>query len=90
MVGMLASLIIAGIGIGALAAMIMTARSQYASVARLIADSRGLAQDREFLVRMTGDAHPASPLSFARLRRIPQRSVKRVAEPRVPSQRAAA
>lgn len=91
MVGILASLVIAGIGIGALAAIIFTARAQYASVTRLIADSRALSQDREFLVRMTGDAHPASPLSFTRLRRVPQRAVKRPVEPRVPSpQRAVA
>jgi len=90
MVGILASFVIAGIGIGALAAIILTARAQYASVARLIADSRALAQDRDFLVRMTGDTS-ASPLSFARLRRVPQRAVRRSVEPRVPSpQRAAA
>lgn len=81
MVGILASLVIAGIGIGAIASIILTGRAQYASIVRLIADSRGIAKDREFLVRMTGNAHPASPLSFARLRRVPQRSVRRVAEP---------
>jgi len=89
MLGILASLVITGAGVGAIAAIAMTIHQQSGAVRQLFADSRSIARDREFLVRMTGDvqlasdAQSASPLMFARLRRVPQRAVKRlVVQPR--------
>ena len=77
MLGILASLVIAAGGIAATAAIALTIHQQAGAVLRLLADSRSISDDREFLVRMLGDAQPASPLSFARLRRVPLRGIKR-------------
>lgn len=79
MLGILCSLFIAAGGIAAVLAIAATVRQQAGAVRRVLADSQSIAADREFLVRMTGDARPASPLVFGRLRRVPQRAVKRAA-----------
>ena len=88
MLAVLASLVIAGAGMAAVASMLLTLRSQKGALARLLGEMRSLEQDRVFLVHMTGEARSASPLSFARLRRAPQRAVRRVNAPT--PQRAAA
>lgn len=90
MLAVLASLVIAGAGFAAVASMLLTIRSQKGALARLVGEMRSLEQDRVFLVHMTGDARPASPLSFARLRRAPQRAVRRVNAATGQAQRAAA
>lgn len=83
MLGIIASLVIAGAGVAALAAIALTVHQQAGAVRRLIADSRSIAQDREFLVAMTSHAQPASPFMSARLRNLPQRMVRRpVVQPR--------
>ncbi|WP_225204970.1 hypothetical protein [Novosphingobium huizhouense] len=81
MLAVLASLVIAGAGFAAVASMLLTVRSQKGALARLVGEMRSLEQDRVFLVHMTGEARPASPLSFARLRRTPQRAVRRATAP---------
>lgn len=91
MLAVLASLVIAGAGVAAIASMIATIRTQKGALSRLLGDMRSLEQDRVFLVHMTGESRPASPLSFARLRRAPQRAVRRSTTPGAPqTQRAAA
>lgn len=84
MLGVLVSLAFAGAGVAAIGAIGFTIRSQAPAVARLLQDSRSLAKDREFLVRITGEAK--SPLPFAsprfgiaQLRRLPHRAVRRPA-----------
>lgn len=90
MLALLASLVIAGAGVGALASIALTVRGQKGTLSRLFAEARSLEQDRVFLVRMTGDAHAPSPIVFARLRRTPQRATRRVTERSTQTQRAAA
>ncbi|MCW1384722.1 hypothetical protein OLX02_18055 [Novosphingobium sp. KCTC 2891] len=90
MLGILASLVIAGAGVAAIASIVLTIRAQSGAVGRLFDEARSMQQDREFLVWMTSDQRPASPFSFARLRRTPQRAVRRVTERSPQPQRAAA
>lgn len=60
MVPLLASLVMAGAGCVAFAAIAITVRSQLPAVRRLLAESRAIAADREFLVQITGAAEPAA------------------------------
>ncbi|WP_277279644.1 hypothetical protein [Novosphingobium cyanobacteriorum] len=57
-------------------AIVATVRQQIGAVRQVLCDAQSLSDDREFLVRMTGDTR-TSPIAFARLRRVPQRSVRR-------------
>ncbi|MEO0032716.1 MAG: hypothetical protein RIS94_2474 [Pseudomonadota bacterium] len=79
MLGILSSLLIAMGGVVAVLAIVVTVRQQAGAVRRVLSDSQSIAADREFLVRITGDARPASPVLFARLRRLPQRADRRSA-----------
>ncbi|MCH7628825.1 MULTISPECIES: hypothetical protein [Novosphingobium] len=90
MLALLASLAIVGSGMGAIASIALTVRGQKGALGRLLAEARSLERDRVFLVHMTGMAPSASPISFARLRRTPQRAVRRIKERSTQSQRAAA
>jgi hypothetical protein len=83
MLGVIASLVFIGAGFAAVASTVVTVRAQMGAVRRVIADSRSIAKDRYFLVQMTGDAYPASPMAFAKLRRVPQRAVRRPSAPEV-------
>lgn len=89
MFAILSILMIAAAGVGACLAIAATVREQAGALRRLLADSRSIARDREFLVRMTGDGAADRPIAFARLRRMPHRAVSRPVVRIVP-QRAAA
>ncbi len=60
MVPFLASLVMAGSGCVAFAAIAVTVRAQLPALRRLLADSRALAADREFLVQITAPAPAAA------------------------------
>ena len=79
MLGILASFVIAAAGVVAVMVIVHTVRQQMPSVRKLVADARSISQDREFLVKVTAETQDASPVVFARLRRVPQRSVRRLA-----------
>lgn len=76
MLGILASLLIAAGGVAAVTAIVATVRQQMGAVRQVLCDAQSLSADREFLVRMTGDTR-TSPIAYARLRRVPQRAVRR-------------
>lgn len=81
MLGVLASLAVAGTGIFAIVAICSTVEAQAPAVAKLLRDSRSIAREREFLIRVTGQAGALSPFAatksgFARLRRLPHRAVR--------------
>ena len=73
---LLASLIMAGAGCGAIAAIAITVRAQLPAVRKLLVDSRAIAADRDFLVRITAQTTPAMPLSAARPRRMSARVIR--------------
>lgn len=85
MLSMLATLVFAGAALASVLAIAFTARGQWAAIRRTLADSRAIARDREYLVQVTGPVEQTSPLIFARLRRAPQRAVRRLREPVVPA-----
>lgn len=79
MLGILASLVIAGAGMAALLSMSFTIRTHAQSVMQLLRDSRSIARDREFLVHVTGAANAPSPFAaspLVRMRRLPHRAVR--------------
>lgn len=79
MVSLLASLVMAGAGCVAFAAIAVTVRTQLPAVRRLLADSRALAADREFLVQITAAVPMATaPRVCVRPRRSPVRLVRPV------------
>lgn len=78
MVSLLASLVMAGAGCVAFAAIAVTVRAQLPAVRRLLADSRALAADREFLVQITATTAPATLRVPQRPRRAPVRLVRPV------------
>ncbi|MEI6643654.1 MAG: hypothetical protein WCL10_16615 [Novosphingobium sp.] len=61
MVSLLASLVMIGAGCMAVSAIVVTLRAQLPAVYRLLADSRAIARDREFLVQITAVSAPAAP-----------------------------
>ncbi len=71
MVPFLASLVMAGSGCVAFAAIAVTVRAQLPALRRLLADSRALAADREFLVQITAPAAAAAPQVAVRQQRRP-------------------
>lgn len=81
MVPFLASLVMAGAGCVALAAIAVTVRAQMPAVRKLLADSRALAADREFLVQITATTMPAAPRMAVRPRRAPVRIVRPIPAP---------
>lgn len=89
-VPLLASLVMVGAGCVAFAAIAVTVRAQLPAVRRLLADSRALAADREFLVQITLATAPAQPRVALRHRRAPVRLVKPAQAPAAPHWRAAA
>jgi hypothetical protein len=90
MVSLLASLVMAGAGCMAFAAIAVTVRAQLPAVRRLLADSRALAADREFLVQITATTLPAAPRVAVRPRRAQVRLVRPVQVSAGPRWRAAA
>jgi hypothetical protein len=85
MVSLLASLVMAGGGCVGFAAIAVTVRAQLPAVRRLLADSRAIAADREFLVQMTATTATIAPRASVPLRRAPVRLVRPAlvsAEPR--------
>ena len=78
MVSLLASLVMAGAGCVAFAAIAVTVRAQLPAVRKLLADSRALAADREFLVEITTTSLPAAPRMPVRARRPAVRLVRSV------------
>lgn len=90
MVSLLASFVMAGAGSVAFAAIAVTVRAQLPAVRRLLADSRALAADREFLVQITGTPMPAAPRVAMRPRRAPVRLVRPALVSAGPRWRAAA
>ncbi len=90
MVSLLASLVMAGAGFVAFAAIAVTVRAQLPAVRRLFADSRALAADREFLVQITATTAPAAPRIAVRPRRAQVRLVRPVQASVGPRWRAAA
>ena len=79
MIPFLASLVMAGSGCVAFAAIAVTVREQLPAFRRLLADSRALAADREFLVQITAPAAPAaSAVAVRPLRRPAVRVVRPV------------
>jgi hypothetical protein len=81
MFAILASLVIAGAGVVAIAVIVLTVQAQSAAVRQVLADSRAIARDREFLVHLIGDAGVDvgvnAPLGAGRLRAAPLRTVSR-------------
>lgn len=75
MVPFLASLVMAGAGCVAFAAIVVTVRGQLPAVRRLFAESRAISADREFLVRITAVSAPVGPRTAIRPRRAPVRIV---------------
>jgi hypothetical protein len=90
MAPLLALLVMAGAGCVALAAIAVTVRTQFPAVRRLLAESRALAADREFLVQITAKSCPAAPQAAVRQRRSPVRVVRPVPAATVRPLRAAA
>ncbi len=84
MLPILAALVIAGAGCAAIAVIVFTVQAQSAAVRQVIADSRAIARDRAFLVRLIGDASGGAdygmPVSAGRLRAAPQRALNRRAD----------
>ena len=78
MFAILASLVIAGAGAAAVAVIVLTVQAQSAAVRQVIADSRAIARDREFLVHLIGDSAASAPLGASRLRAAPQRTISRL------------
>jgi hypothetical protein len=76
LVPLLASLIMAGAGCGSIAAIVITVRAQLPALRKLMADSRALAADRDFLVQITAQTTPAVPVAAIRPRRSPVRAVR--------------
>ncbi len=76
MVSLLASLVMAGAGCAAFAAIAVTMQAQLPAVRKLLADSRALAADREFLVEITMNSMPAAPRMPVRTRRAAVRLVR--------------
>lgn len=76
MVSLLASLVMAGAGCVAFAAIAVTLRTQLPAVRKLLADSRAITADREFLVEITTTSMPAAQRMPARTRRTPVRLVR--------------
>ncbi|MBX9883697.1 MAG: hypothetical protein K2X68_01865 [Novosphingobium sp.] len=76
MVSLLASLVMAGAGCVAFAAIAVTVRAQLPAVRRVLADSRALAADREFLVQITATTAPAAPRAALPPRRVAVRLVR--------------
>lgn len=92
MLGVLVSLVLVGSGLAAVASMVVTVRAQARSVAQLLRDSRSIAKDREFLVRITGTTNgpsPFAPSAMVRLRRLPHRAVRLPATAPSPQREAA-
>jgi hypothetical protein len=81
MFAILASLVIAGAGAAAIVVIGLTVQAQSAAVRQVIADSRAIARDREFLVGLIGDgsksAAMGAPIGANRLRPAPQRTFNR-------------
>jgi hypothetical protein len=90
MVSLLASLVMAGAGCVAFAAIAVTVRAQLPAVRRLLADSRALEADRAFLVQITATTAPAEPRATLRPRRAPVRLVRPAQASAGPRWRAAA
>ena len=90
MVSLLASLVMAGAGCVAFAAIAVTVRAQLPAVRKLLADSRALAADREFLVEITTTSMPAEPRLPVWSRRAAVRVVRPVPASAGPRLRAAA
>lgn len=76
LVPLLASLVMAGAGCGAIAAIVITVRAQLPALRKLMADSRAIAADRDFLVQITVQTLPAVPMAAVRPRRTPVRAVR--------------
>jgi hypothetical protein len=74
MVPLIASFVMAGAGFVAFAAIAVTLRAQLPAVHRLLAESRALAADREFLVQITATTAEQRPA--LRVRRGPVRLVR--------------
>ena len=81
MVPFLASLVMAGAGCVAVAAIVITVRSQLPAVLRLLAEARTLAADREYLVQITATPATSEPRLAIRPRRGAVRVVKPVPAP---------
>lgn len=96
MLPLLASLVIAAAGVAAIVVIMLTVQAQSAAVRQVMADSRAIARDREFLVSLisktVGDAGSADPLGAIRVRPtlLPERNVNRAAALQPALQREAA
>jgi hypothetical protein len=76
LLSLLCSLIVAGAGCSAIAAIAITIQAQLPAVRKLMAESRMIAADRDFLVRITAQTAPARPPAVVRPRRMPARVIK--------------
>lgn len=91
MVSLLASLVMAGAGCVAFAAIAITVRAQLPAVRKLLAESRALEADRQFLVQITAaSVVPAAPRMDVRRHRSPVRLVRPAQASAAQRQRAAA
>jgi hypothetical protein len=73
---LLGSLVMAGAGCVALAAIAATVQAQLPAVRKLLADSRTIAADRDFLIRITAVTAAAAPRQAGRPRRLPARGLR--------------
>lgn len=70
---LVASLVIAGAGLAAVAAIVYTVEAQLPAVRKVLAESRTLSADRAFLVQITAATKAASPRTGARTHKIASR-----------------
>ncbi|MFM9936837.1 MAG: hypothetical protein ACKVOL_11645 [Novosphingobium sp.] len=75
---LLASLVIAGAGCAAFAAIALTVHVQLPAVRKVFADSRAITADRAFLVQVTAATVPAAPRGMAQSRRVSVRGFRPV------------
>ena len=73
---LLASFVMAGAGCMAIAAIASTLRAQLPAVRKVLADSRSISADREFLVAITEIRAVPPPRAVVRSRRVPVRVVR--------------
>ena len=78
---LLASLVMAGAGCAAVAAIAVTLRAQLPAVRKVLADSRAVAMDRAFLIQITAAGAPAALRSGTAPRRLPARGFRAAAKP---------
>ena len=77
MFAILASLVIAGVGLAAISGIVVTVHAQSAAMRQVIADSRAIVRDREFLVQLVEASAGNARLALDHIRPAQQYAVSR-------------